>query len=132
MNLTGWKHELSFETDYEVADYLYTGISKGFKIIDDESVIEPYQCDNYKSIFEDEAYKCISELMTKEIQEGKYIPAKGKPRTVHALGAIRKSDSSFRPITDCKRPINKSINNYMEMTHRQFSFVTTDQVADLI
>lgn len=132
MNWTAWQHELSFEKDKKMVDYLYKGIKEGFTIIDDEAVIEPYQCDNYKSVYEEEAYMCINELIIKEIEEGKYLPTKIKPKTVHALGAIRKSDSSFRPIMDCKRPLNRSVNNHMNSTHQQFSFVTADEVADLI
>lgn len=132
MNWTAWQHELSFESDRSLADYLHTGIKEGFMIIDEEAVIEPYQCDNYKSVFEGDAYKCINDLMLKEIEERKYLPTKEKPKAVHALGAIRKNDSSFRPITDCKRPLHVSVNNHMESTHHQFSFVTTDEVADLM
>lgn len=130
MNWTAWK--LSFERDEELSRYLYRGIRDGFNILDNNAIIEPYECANYNSVTKGEAYVGINELISKEILEGKYIRADKKPRAIHALGAIKKSDSSFRPITDCKRPLQRSVNNYMETTHQQFSFITIDEVADLI
>ena len=29
---------------------------------------------------------------------------------IHALGAVSKPDGSIRPITDCSRPVNNSVN----------------------
>ena len=54
------------------------------------------------------------------------------PTCVHALGAITKSDGSLRPITDCRRPLGQSINNYMQSVCEDFSYISLDQVTSSI
>ena len=65
-----------------------------------------------------------------ELQEGKVSFVSDRPQCVHALGAIRKSNGKLRPITDCRRPEGRSINNYMTSTSKEFTFIKLDQVAD--
>ena len=60
------------------------------------------------------------------------MSAHSKPHCVHALGAVPKSNGSYRPITDCRRPLFKSINNYMDTTFETFSYASTDQVCDMM
>lgn len=64
--------------------------------------------------------------------DGKYIRSITKPRNVHAIGAVPKADQSYRPITDCRRPLHISVNNYMNKTHQQFTFATVDDVTNLM
>ena len=52
------------------------------------------------------------------------------PTCVHALGAVCKSDGSLHPITDCKRPIDSSINSFMETTCSKFTYLRLDEVGD--
>lgn len=132
MNLNGWSHELSFETDLQLKDYLWNGVKDGFHIIDCDVDVPSYECFNYSSALQGEAYKAIDKLILKEIEEGKYILSETKPHNVHAMGAVPKADLSYRPITDCKRPLFSSVNNYMNTTHQAFSFSTVDDVSDMI
>lgn len=132
MNLNGWRHELGFETDMQLKDYLWNGVKDGFHIIDCDAEVPQYECFNYSSALQGKAHEMIDELIRTEIAEGKYILSKTKPRNVHAIGAVPKSDHSYRPITDCKRPLFASVNNYMNTTHQSFSFATVDDVADLM
>ena len=130
MNLLCWDYYLNHETDVSIHDYLLYGIKNGFPIIDSDADIEPYRCSNYKSVLSGEAHDYVNDLVLKEISEGKYIRANASPCCVHSLGAVTKSDGSYRPITDCKHPLGLSINNYMDETFHQFSYCTVDQVAD--
>lgn len=132
MNLKGWLHELSFEHDQHLRDYLIQGITDGFKILDENVEISEYECHNYKSASQGEAHAFITELIQKEIAEGKYIKSHSKPHNVHAIGAVPKKDKTYRPITDCKRPVSISVNNYMNNTHQQFTFSTVDDVTEMI
>ena len=54
------------------------------------------------------------------------------PTCMHALGVIRKSDGSIRPITVCKCPIGVSINNFMDSVCESFSYVSFDQVCSVM
>lgn len=55
------------------------------------------------------------------------------PQCIHALGAVRKTNGNLRPITDCRRPLNHSINNHMESTFLPFHYVTLDKICqDLV
>lgn len=132
LNLIGWQHELSFETDESLQIYLDKGVREGFKIIDSNAVIAGYDCANYTSVLQGEPFDCINKLIEKEVKEGKYIATDVKPIAIHALGAVSKKDSGYRPITDCKRPLTLSVNNYMSTTHQQFCFAKIDDVADLM
>lgn len=51
------------------------------------------------------------------------------PHCVHSLGAVSKGCNEYRPITDCKRPLNVSINNFMTSTYQYFKFQTMDDVC---
>ena len=78
------------------------------------------------------AFEYVDSLIHTEIECGKFVLADEKPTCVHALGAIPKSNGSFRPITDCKRPLYRSINNYMDTNFENFSYASTVQVCDLM
>lgn len=132
MNHNGWVHELSFETDLNLRKYLYEGITNGFKIVDQDAKVSSYECDNYDSVLSGPAGDYINALLQQEIAEGKYIFSEEKPYVVHALGAVPKSDNTFRPITDCKQPLGHSINNFMDETHQPFTFSTVDDVASMV
>lgn len=84
LNLTGWQHELGFETDCDLRNYLDKGVREGFKIIDNDVKISEYECTNYNSVLQGESHDCIDKLIKKEIQGGKYIATDIKPYTVHA------------------------------------------------
>lgn len=132
MNWNGWRHELKFETDSDLKQYLWNGVKHGFHILDKDANVPSYECFNYSSALQGEAFNMIDKLIIQEIKEGKYILSTTKPHNVHALGAVPKDGSSYRPITDCKRPLFSSVNNYMNTTHQSFSFSSVDEVASMI
>lgn len=132
MNLVGWSHELSYEDDVELHEFLYGGILNGFSILDKGAIIPENHCGNYRLVLAGDQYDCINNIITKEISEGKYVQVSERPFNVHALGAVLKTDTSYRPITDCKRPLYQSVNNFMQTTHQLFTFSTLDDVSNLI
>ena len=130
MNLSTWDYYLAFEPDDNIRSFLHTGIYYGFDIIDDDAEIPEYHCDNYFSVCSGPAHDYISDIILQEIIEGKYVRADFVPHCVHSLGAVPKGDASYRPITDCKRPLGVSINNFMLTTCDLFSYSSVDQVAE--
>lgn len=54
------------------------------------------------------------------------------PHCVHAIGAVAKGPNEYRPITDCRRPIALSINNFMDTTYNYFKFQTLDDVCNTL
>ena len=59
------------------------------------------------------------------ISEAEYIP--------HcALGAVPKPGGKIRPITDCSRPHNDSVNNYYGSLFREFNFKSVDNVVAVL
>ena len=54
-----------------------------------------------------------------------------RPRCVHSLGAVWKSNGKLRPITDCSRPDGSSINNYMSTTFKSFTYNAVQNAVDI-
>lgn len=129
MKLAAWEHELSFSPDEDQRQFLLQGVLKGFRIVDNTS-IPTYECSNYRSCEVGQANDYLSRLFRQEINQGLLIPTRVRPHCVHAIGAIEKKDGTFRPITDCRRPLGSSINNFMTDTCRPFSYNTLDLVCD--
>lgn len=92
MNIVGWRHELRYETDIWLKNYLLGGVTNGFHILDHDADVPPYQCYNYSSVLQGEAHRTVDKLILKEIEEGKYILSECGPHNVHALGAVPKTD----------------------------------------
>ena len=113
-----WERELSKETDLRLREFLWAGVTKGFNIVDDVE-IHPYHCRNYKSALTGDAFCYVDQLISDELADGKFLVAQSKPHCIHAIGAVSKADNTYRPITDCKRPLSVSINNYyISSNHR--------------
>lgn len=116
----------------EKAHFIFDGILHGFKIVDDSSIIDSYCRSNYSSVTQGEFRDQMSTNIAIEQTNGKVSRVNSQPFCVHAIGGVRKKDGSLRPITDCKRPIGHSVNNYMNTTAVQFRFKTLDHVAELL
>ena len=129
MNAACWDYYLGYEDDIFTRDYLSKSIHFGFDIVDDYAPVPSYNCHNYSSVCSGPAHDYVSKIIQQEIIEGKYIRADYVPHCVHALGAVPKSDNTFRPITDCRRPIGQSINNFMNVICDDFSYCSVDDVA---
>ena len=109
-------------------DGIWNGLCDGFRIVN-EVCSSSYDCKNYLSISEGPFRREMSILLKQEILEGKVSKCSKKPRCVHSLGAVPKSDGRLRPITDCSMPNGTSINNFMDETCDVFKYNSVNDVA---
>lgn len=131
MHIPGWVHELSYENDTKLRNYLSFGICNGFLIVDEDCVVPSYECRNYTSVLEGQAFEFVDNLIKTELSEVKYVVSSSRPHCVHSLGAVPKNGSGkWRPITDCKRPIGTSMDSLMSTTFQ--SYTTIDNVIDML
>ena len=132
MNLSSWLHELQYESDIALRSYLYFGVKDSFLIVDTDATVPSYDCPNYITLSSGDSYAFVAKLIGTELQEGKYVYASVKPHCIHATGAVSKAEGKFKPITDCKRPLGDSINNFMTQTCNTFSYKSADDVSDYL
>ena len=111
--------------------YLWKGIVCGFDIVDPDCPAS-YQCTNYDSILSKEFYGEMTDLLNKEISEHKVSVVSEPPRCVHSLGAVVKANGKLRPITDCSRPEEGAINNYMLTTFRTFCYNSVEDAVAIL
>lgn len=81
-------------------------------MVDENSNMPPYSSENHTSCYQPGVKKTLNCLINEEIRGGKLSIVNQRPNCVHAIGAIVKEDKSIRPITDCKRPLETSVNSY--------------------
>ena len=112
-------------------DYLWRGFVMGFDVVDKDCNTS-YLCQNYDSITSPEFYDEMTTLLTQELAEGKVSLSNEQPQCVHSLGAVRKSNGKLRPITDCSRPDNISINNFMETTFKSFTYNSVEDAVQIL
>ena len=112
-------------------DFLWKGLNCGFDILDD-GCPAPYSCANYNSIMEECTHTEMSDLLKKEIAEGKVPRMSDPPHCIHSLGAVRKANGSLRPITDCSQAEGSSINNYMSSTFKSFTYNYVQTTVDML
>ena len=132
LNQGAWLHELSYENDIPLKDYITKGVLHGFDIVDRSAVIPIYHCKNYRSCTNPDNKPIVDKMFIDEISAGKYVVVKEPPRCIHSIGALKKPDGSLRLITDCRLPLYQSINNYMSTTFKEFSYTTIDNVIDFL
>lgn len=63
LNIPGWTHELSYENDRNLREYLEFGVQEGFFIVDQHVVIPSYHAKNYFSVTQGEAHTFIDDLI---------------------------------------------------------------------
>ena len=73
--------------------------------MDDDAYVMPYSCTNHLSVKSGPAHDNVSHLILQGISDGKYVRADFVCKCMHALGAVPKTDNTFRPITDCHFPL---------------------------
>lgn len=132
LNIPSWLHELSYENDINLRDYLSFGIQNGFYFVDSDAEIMHYEGHNYSSALKWDAFDFIDNLIRSELAEGKNVIADVKPQCIHGIGAVPKKAGGWRPITDCKRPVGSLINSFMTTTYKEFCYTTVDKVVELI
>ena len=121
----------SFENIEKRDWFVLTGVCRGFRIID-KGCNTAYFCENYSSItkgaFKDE----MTEKVRNELADGKIRRVSNKPRCVHSIGGVIKTDGSLRPITDCSSPEHININLYMDDSCDKFKYHSVDDVVDVL
>lgn len=134
LNPLNWLYMLSEGETYDIdTHYVLDGVLNGFHVVDDCPNIEGYFCRNYASCYSDENLKKLRKLVDSECNSGKLTLVHKPCLCTHALGVIRKKDTrKIRPITDCKRPIDLSVNNFTDHVWERFSFVTVEAVVGSI
>ena len=100
------RQEGSIKINQIESDFLWTGFTEGFKIVD-PGCNTTYDCRNYKSILDKKFYGEMCDIIKNELVDGLVTEVKSKPRCIHALGGVEKSNGKLRPITDCSMPDKK-------------------------
>lgn len=94
--------------------------------------IEPYECENYKSILTPKCKSAMHKIVQKGLKEGMISIASGKPSCIHSLGVVPKPDGGIRPITDCSRPLGRSFNNFPLSLVQPFHYMSIDNVTEIL
>ena len=129
----GWLAELNYEGEWDKdSHFILDGIIHGFHVVDKNACIAPYHNFNYRSATCPENRQNLQNLLIDEMSCGKITFANATPTCVHSLGAIVKPNGSLRPITDCKRPIGKSVNSHMTTTFSTFKYKSCDDAMSLM
>lgn len=110
---------------------LFHYIIDGFPIIDDV-ITDAYECENYKSILLPECKEAMNKIIQKELSENMISFASEKPVCIHALGAVPKQNGGIRPITDCSRPLGRSVNNHSSSLVQPFHYMSIDNVTEIL
>ena len=123
---------LGFGTDVSTDDmYVLTGAYRSVRIVD-HGCPSSYCCVNYASIVGEDFVDEMTCKVKEEISESKVRPVASRPRCVHSLCGITKSNGALRPITDCSMPEDSCINLYMDTTCEKFHYKSVDHVVDLM
>ena len=109
--------------------YIWNGLMNGFSIVDNDCPAT-YECTNYDSILAENAHAEMTALLEQELLDHNVILTDQRPRCVHSLGAVWKSSGALRPITDCSRPDDTSINNFMSTTFQSFTYNLVQDAVD--
>ncbi|KAI8496689.1 amiloride-sensitive sodium channel [Branchiostoma belcheri] len=127
-NLQAWTTALEMDDD---RDLLLDGLEHGFRILPEDSILFPAECDNYKSATDLTTREKVETQLRDELAKGNYERCREKPTIVSALGAIPKADSAdVRLIHDCSRPAGSALNDYVESVH--FSYQSIDDAVSIL
>ena len=113
---------------------LMSSIVDGAKVMDGSEQKEniSYDCRNYKAIFDGNNKAKLDVIIDSELSEGYLKIVKNKPKCIHSIGAVPKPDGGVRPIIDCSKPDNKSVNNYCSGIEETFTFKSVENVLALL
>lgn len=105
MNIPGWLHEIQYNNDIALNDYLSFGVQNGFYIVDPDSKIAPYHRNNYSSVLKGDPHHFIDNLIKSELENKKNVLTDTKPTCVHSIEAVPKKSGGWRPITTVRGPL---------------------------
>ena len=105
-------------------------VTDGCPIVD--SAVDSYECNNYLSITCPENVVKMNAIVSRELNEGMISRVTDKPTCIHALGAVPKGNGGIRQITDCSRPVGRSVNYHCGDLLKEFSFKNVENVVSLL
>ena len=109
---------------------IFQGITDGYKVVDSE--VASYRCSNYSSILIPEAKNVMDGIIARELEEGMISISHTTPTCIHSLGAVPKADGLIRPVTDCSRPHDLSVNDHCSSLVEEFSYSSVSDVVDML
>lgn len=103
---------------------IFSGISKAFGITLNLAIVTPADCINYKSALKREVKPLLDQLFCKELLTSRISVMLVKLHRIHAIGAVPKKGSCTpRPITDCSKADENSLNYYMKPNHFSLNYL---------
>lgn len=134
LNPMEWLYMLSSGDNYDWdVEFILDGVLHGFHVVDNDAQIPSYNQKNYGSCYIPAHYEKLSKLIEFEYTCGKLSKVEQSSHCTHAIGVVKKKDTrKIRPITDRKRPLDISVNNFTDKVWEKFNFVTVDMVVQSI
>ena len=111
--------------------FVVTAAYRGASIVDKNCQCE-YECENYSTITGAKFSAEMTKKVEDEIREEKVRVVYDRPKCVHALGGVEKSNGKLRPVTDCSQPEGCSINEFMSTTCEKFHYKNIDTVVGML
>lgn len=126
-----WMSELFHNKIWDInAHFILDGIYYGFHVVNPDLPFFSYHQYNYWSCYADQAEEKLSKLIWDQMGADKLSEVSYLPDCIHSIGAVRKSNGGYRPITDCSEPSDIAINNCMEDIYEPFSYIKLDEVLN--
>ena len=113
--------ELEYDPD---KDFLLDVICTAFKLLLQDSLLQPAEMHNYHFTLNTEARSKVKNIIKAEMYERNYIKVSHKPTTVSAIGAVSKGNSSELKLThDCSMPCRLGINSSNDIKKQSFQTI---------
>eukprot|EP00775_Hariotina_reticulata_P015336 gene15336-biopygen14581 len=90
--------------------FLMGVVRNGVLLVPDPAVLTPYCLPNYSSALQESS--TISNMLAAEVAQSWVVQVPTRPRFVHPLGAVPKSDGGIRVIHDHSVPLGSSVNDH--------------------
>lgn len=133
VNPSRWRQFLCNSNSWDWdSHYVLDGVVHGFHMLDKSPSISPYEVENYESCFSTKALEKLNNFILQELSQGKLSLCLSKPVCIHAMGAIIKESGGVRPITDCSRPTDNSVNCYTKASFTSFKFVKLSEILQSV
>jgi hypothetical protein len=99
-------------------------------LVSDDTQVSPASTENYASALAPSAKSFLDRLFSAELSQGTISIQYTRTLRLNALGTVPKKDSTdLRPITDCSRPLNNSINDLIRPNLPRFRLPSVDDVT---
>ena len=91
LKLEAWISEHKNDQD---AEFIISGITNGFLIVDEDSQATPVATNTYRSATSD--HTLVEKQILEELSEGRYVVTSDRPTIISAIGAVPKPDGNIR------------------------------------